>query len=760
MNINRNSLRLGAIISLCIIGIISITLYFAFKDREVKEEEGVKDTLSVMRGVPSDAILIFHFVEMSHFSNLVIDTLSFGEQIIDKNNSLIEFQRELSSISEIDKMPFVYSLHYSAKNEVSFLQVVPLEGGNESKVKGILERSLKYIKEYNGVKIYGRVSSVNAAIYEGVLIVSSSISVLESSIRHLNSNTSILDNLEFSKLSNEYGVNSALYVNNKQIGKFFSGEVTYNYLGYSDFFLNFASWSVFEFTPSGGKLNLSGKFLDNKDPRNLSSIFYKIRGVECEIGEILPFSTLFALWLPLPSTPTYLSALNSFMEVHRSNGRYAYKQNLVAIEGELKPLEWADSLNIEGIAVAFCKFGDKHEWVTLLKERSAGWSKKIKDFIVNRERGIESAPYKYRGYLASVYGEPFGWNSEEYYSKIGDWTIISSKSVIDEYNSGAAYFYNLSYYLAQTPAKDYLKEESLSKVLINVKESPDTLLQIFKPYLRDRFKSSAQSHNFEYITLDVTHKSSINVDINYYAQNLLELPKPPVVEEGVLPIIIDSTIVLPKGPYEIYDVAKKEPVYLAQLPNNQLQYLDKNKKGIWTIPFNSPICGAVEQIDIYNNGKLQMLFIAGDKLYLLDRAARFVNGYPVKLSHKVIYGPKIVELDENISFMTLNEDNSISQYTLDGKRVKGWSDIKAPEFIKELPTLEKLGAKRYWVLRSQLSTRLYNLDGSEVLISDSKRIISPESSIEFIGSNSIKVRGVDERYFILDLETGKTRKVK
>ena len=759
MNISKNNIKIGIAISICLIFIAVIVLVLSKNNKNEQEVSSV-DTLSVMQGVPSDAVIIFHFREANEFSNMISDTLSFGEKIVDKDNLLIEFFNKISLIPKVSELPLAYSLHYSAKNEVSFLQVITMDESNILQIKEFLESNLGYKKNYNSVKVYGRSTKVSAAIFDNILVMSNSMNVLESSIRHLVTGSSILDNLDFSSMSKKYGVNSAIYVNNKQIGKFFSGEVVYDFLGYSDFFLNFASWSAFKFSPTEGKLNLLGEFLDNKDPKNISSMFYKLNSVECNIGEILPSSTLFALWLPLPSSNEYLSALNSYMEVHRSQGRYAYKQNMVAIKGEPTPMQWADSLNIEGLAVAYCKFGEKHEWITLIKEKSKGWADKLINSVVSKDKEIESAPYKYKGYLASVYGDSFGWCSEDYYSKVDDWIILSSKDVIDEYNSGAAYFYNLSYFLDQTPAQDFLKREALSKVIVNINESPDTLLQIFKPYLKTQFKRSAEAHNFEYLTLDINKGVNIQANIEYYSQNLYAVPKPPEVEEGVLPIIIDSTIVLPKAPYEVYDVVKKEKAYLMQFPNNKLQYLDKNKKGVWTIPFNIPICGAVEQADLYNNGKLQMFFIAEDKLYALDRAARFVYGYPAKLSQKVVYGPKIVEIDGDVSFMTLNVDNSISQYTIDGTVVKGWRGVKAPEFIRELPKLEVIGGTRYWVLRTQLSTRLYRLDGTEVVINDKKRSISPESTIEFVGDNSIKVSGVDERFFILNLETGKTKKAR
>jgi hypothetical protein len=253
----------------------------------------------------------------------------------------------------------------------------------------------------------------------------------------------------------------------------------------------------------------------------------------------------------------------------------------------------------------------------------------------------------------------------------------------------------------------------------------------------------------------------IVADVDFYATSLEKLPQPKPREDVAAVAYIDSTIVLDKGPFELVDFVKGGKCYLEQAPNLKLRLLDGKRKGVWTIPFDTPICGSVVQVDFFKNNKLQMLFASQNKLYLVDRVGRMVRGFPKTLPDKVVYGPEIFDLsgDKNYSFMVLNEDNSVAIYKLTRDKISGGVKIKAPEFVKELPELVAINGKNYLFLKTVSCLRVYDMKGSEIIIKDKKRMISPDSGIVEIGGDEIKVKGVDGKEFILNLSTGKTKKV-
>ena len=156
-----------------------------------------------------------------------------------------------------------------------------------------------------------------------------------------------------------------------------------------------------------------------------------------------------------------------------------------------------------------------------------------------------------------------------------------------------------------------------------------------------------------------------------------------------------------------------------------------------------------------------MLFASQNKLYLVDRVGRMVRGFPKTLPDNVVYGPEIFDLlgDKNYSFMVLNEDNSVAIYKLTRDKVNEGVKIKAPEFVKELPKIVEINGKKYLFLKTVSYLRVYDMKGSEIIIKDKKRMIAPDSEIIETAGDEIRVKGVDGKEFLLNLTTGKTKKV-
>ena len=179
-----------------------------------------KAGISVYHGVPSDAVAVVDFKHFSEYTSITEDTSSFLYGLQDAGAGLVQLQERLEGFESVKNAPLVLSLHYSSKNSVSFLQIMEL-GSDQShdEAEQLLQRMQSAKKRYNGVTVYTVCNDVVAAVHNNLLIASSSSYVLESSIRHLENNTSILDKPEFEQLLRKNGLSTCLYVNHNQIGK-------------------------------------------------------------------------------------------------------------------------------------------------------------------------------------------------------------------------------------------------------------------------------------------------------------------------------------------------------------------------------------------------------------------------------------------------------------------------------------------------------------------------------------------------------------
>ena len=188
MNNNKRLFLWGAI-AVAILAAVIIFLFLNLSSGQRRSGFAVSEgSISVYDGIPSDAVVVLDFKTLAEYRPMLEDTSSFAHKIFNEESGLVRLQEDLLGIDAISSVPFVYSLHYSSKNNVSFLQVVDLKSVNQDDVTRLLlggERE----KKYNGVNIYSLPYGVVAALHNNLLLASSSSYLLESSIRHLENST-------------------------------------------------------------------------------------------------------------------------------------------------------------------------------------------------------------------------------------------------------------------------------------------------------------------------------------------------------------------------------------------------------------------------------------------------------------------------------------------------------------------------------------------------------------------------------------------
>jgi hypothetical protein len=131
--------------------------------------------------------------------------------------------------------------------------------------------------------------------------------------------------------------------------------------------------------------------------------------------------------------------------------------------------------------------------------------------------------------------------------------------------------------------------------------------------------------------------------------------------------------------------------FIFQDSENYLYYYSNKGNQYWKKKIPKKIIGDIKQIDIYKNGRLQIIFRTEDRLYVLDR-----NGNEVKqLSFEIDSGENNIpisifdyEKNRNYRFLVTN-DNIIEMFDSRGKKVSGFkpntfesSIIKSPAHIR------------------------------------------------------------------------------
>lgn len=743
---NKKIIVVCSILALILLGGIG---YGFYKLTQSDAEQSVvtinkgKDPLNV---IPSDAIVVYRFDSFESLYNTYFSSDSHFSHFINKSASIVDFierfSYELRDIVEHNGV--VLSLHYPLKNSVSALVVLSIDDEHQmGRLKEAIDRGCSGVinKRYSGQTISkSTVPEVSYSFCGKFLMVSASHITVESAVRHLESGTSILDNSQFASLVKESKGGNALYINHRNLGKLFSGAVQYPYLRFAPFFSSFSSWSSYRIDASSGAIVGEGTLLNYRDVADFSSVFTLQRNRASKLYDILPHNTQSLFSIPIYSAKGYLSSYIAYLEANKKINDYRYINSVVENSANYKisPEEWFISLGVEELGVATIPSNRGYEKIVLLKVSNP------------------SVVTLYPGYLSAVLGK-FFHPSEESFVEVDGWIVIGRKETVEKlaYQADGDNYLSFRKFIEQTPTAHLLKRESSLLGVVNLSRLSDSLSNFIKDRYSSHIKKGINDYTFNLLAYSVTTKGGKLIPtIELYADNVTPVYTTPVKEEGV---VVD----IPKGPFVVKNFITKKDNRLHQLDDFKLRMVDEKNKGVWTIPFDSPICGYVGQVDYFRNNKLQMVFCAGSKLYMLDRLGRWVKPFPIDLKKGVLLGPKVYDFsgDKKYSIMVLHEDNEIAIYTIDGKPSPSWSSIILPEKVKQMPELLVVGGKRYWIIKTNYQTVIANEDGQLVADFSKKRRIASDSGVEVKSSNEVEVKMVDGKKMVLNLQSGTFKKI-
>ena len=747
--------------------LLGVVLFLALGQGESNTEEADEKERKVLsaqteeayRAVPSDAVLIFDFEQLDHISQMLRDTSSFAYGLIDSVSSLGAFQDKLF-MAGAGGSHSLFSLHYSAINEVSLLQITDMPTDESiSDVQRYLEGASSNSRNYNSHKIYTLPSGLRVAVEKNLVLASSSSICVESSLRHLDAGNSILDNQEFYSALKGTGGDECLYINHKQIGKLFSGSVSYSFLKYSDFIMRMASWSALDINPRQRNfISFEGVLTDNGDFINFAAVLGGQKPYVSKAQDILPVSTMFAVCIDLHSLKSYVKDYEKYLDANKKYSSYLSNLERTNLPDAPEPMEWLASEGFTEAVSAFCLVGGKFEWVTLLYRNSTSLLGRITGI---KGKGQMQAPeeFVYKGYVPAVLGEIFSHNPEDQYCKTEDWTIIGSANAVGEFYKGKVNAVKLDKYLSRTPASSFFSEKGVAKAIVNIKEGADTLLTVLNKYFRGRITSSLRKKNFEYATINIyPSDGKTKANLSFYAA-ALSVPPQMFDEEDEEVVFIDSTFKTFWGPFPLVDPDKGDTTWFEQSKKYlSISYMDKNKKGIWGIPMKDTIKNYASLIKL-DDGKSYITFILGDKLYRMNRRGAHYSGYPKQLDVEVAIGPQIIREDGRDLMLIITGENIITKRNVNGDRIEGWTDIHAPEFTREMPQEAVLFGRRYYILRTVSKLRIYTPAGEELTAKNTKKPISRESTVTEDKDGFVKVMGMDGKEFLFNLTTGRIKKL-
>lgn len=153
---------------------------------------------------------------------------------------------------------------------------------------------------------------------------------------------------------------------------------------------------------------------------------------------------------------------------------------------------------------------------------------------------------------------------------------------------------------------------------------------------------------------------------------------------------------LSRGPWLVKNHYTGEGEVLWQDNSNSLHLLSSTGTKLWSATVDGQVFGDVSQIDIFKNGKLQLIFNTPSSIYCLDRKGRLVDNFPIRLPSQATCPVAIVDYDSDSDYRLIQgvAGGDILNYKVDGKSTSGWNFRKSGSDIKHLEHI-RIRAKDY-----------------------------------------------------------------
>jgi len=138
---------------------------------------------------------------------------------------------------------------------------------------------------------------------------------------------------------------------------------------------------------------------------------------------------------------------------------------------------------------------------------------------------------------------------------------------------------------------------------------------------------------------------------------------------------------------------------LIQDSTRVLRQVSADGKVLWQLPLDGPIAGAVEEVDYFNNGKLQYFFATPGKLHVVDRLGNYVKPFPVGVPERDIDFASIVDYDHSkkYRFLVAGKSGKLWMYDKQGTNLEGWTPKNVEDGLFAAPRHYRIRGKDYVV---------------------------------------------------------------
>lgn len=684
-------------------------------------EEEVTPPSTIIRAIPMDAALIVESNSAPKVWNKLSETNVMWEEL-----KITESFAELDSMGTIwdslyrtnetlrniaNENGLVISAHMSGANDFDFLLVMAFPSRYTSKSVETMFTELTNAKATFQERNYDEtvITEVSTGadqrkfsytVKDGMLIWSYSSVLIESAIRHLNSDADLNLNTGFAKVqrtADKTLADANIYVNYETfpniVATYLNTETKLQAMPLQ----SLANWTEVDLNVLPNGLSMSGFTYSNDTINQYLNIFHRQKPQDIEIPTIAPDNTAYMMYSGFSDFPSFYEDYRSYLE--RNNKLFEYDRDLDATNetcgcdlkegingwiGNEMAIVITEPSGDDLAPHTFAIFGtnniDNAETkLELLLTQIALKYSSTADLEVYRDHVIKQLRIG-KG-LSKLLGSSFKNLNDPYYTIIDDYVVMgnSRNAIRDMINTKLD-----DKTLYRDPNYRIFTEEIASEANVyiysNIARSPNLYQKVLNPdYAADVEQHIELYRKFEGAAIQLSaYKDQLFLNNIYLKYNPVYKQTTSALWETQLDTTVSSAPVFMKN-----HTNNTLDVFIQDERNN-IHLIGSNGTPHWSRNVDGPIMGKVHQIDAYNNDKLQFLFNTRNKLYLVDRLGRDVPGWPVALKAPASNGVTVMDYDNNKNYRLLIAcmDNQVYNYNRDGQLVEGWQFAGSSSRVK------------------------------------------------------------------------------
>ncbi|CAN5444453.1 hypothetical protein BH10BAC1_BH10BAC1_05220 [soil metagenome] len=697
----------GLVIASILIG--GIYWFFYTKEARTPISEGIN-------AIPIDAAIIFESKQSKNTwkklsqTNIMWEELLGTKTIARLNQQATSIDSALQIAPEIaqllDNHSVFISAHSNSQNDFDLLFVYSLPNLTyKSSVENYLKEKIQYKKtpitatEFEGEAITtintNKSSQIYYAIAQGILIISKSQKLIESSIHQLKSGFSLAKDKNFSKIINTSGknVDANVYINYKKLPSlitpalFSQKEQTFESL------LNFAACSSWDISIKPNALTLSGFTSASDSSNSFLSLFSKQKPQEAEVIKIIPSTTASFLFLGMSNVTAYhqdykkyLIGKNRFAEYDKfiKNINSKYK-----IDIEKMMLSWMDnemalvvtepnSNDLTNNSYAIIRSNNIEEAINTLTALSETVAPDSKTDSSNY-KGNSIRMLNISNLLGNLLGQQFSNIKNNYFTSIDNYIVFA-----DSHEALIAFIEANDSHKTLSNDKNYksFSENISAESNIYLYNSIARSKNVYNAFIKDELAKEIETKEvilkkFEAVGMQFSSNNKLFYSNIYLKYNPEQKQQAGTLWEAKL----DTTVT--SKPYLLINHKTKAKEVFVQDDANKIYLISNTGKTIWTKQLPEKIMSDVFQIDVLKNDKLQMIFNTRSSIYMFDRNGNLMDGFPIKLRSPATNAISVVDYEKNRDYRIFiaTENKRIVCYNANGDQITGFAFDKTDEQV-------------------------------------------------------------------------------